>query len=145
MKYATYNEQLPSLAIGFESIIDKLENGGNRGATYPPYNLITVKDDDYLVQLAVAGFQDKEIEVIQEKDTLTISGERNKESSEVDYVYQGIASRKFVKRFTLGPHIEVGVVKLQLGILSVQLVRNIPENEKPKTFVVNGEKQLLQE
>lgn len=106
--------------------------------TYPPYNVIRMGDNDYTLQFAVAGFRKDDVTVVSENGTLSVSGQ-TKDPEFADgagYVHKGIATRKFVRRFTLPEYFEVSGATMEDGILSVSLIRNVPEAQKPKQIEI---------
>jgi molecular chaperone IbpA len=107
--------------------------------TYPPYNLIKVSPEKYRLVMAVAGFSKDDIEVVVKNNTLTISGENSNASfndSGVDYIHKGIATRKFVRSFVLSENTRVVDVELKDGLLSLEVVYEIPEEQKPKRLEI---------
>lgn len=102
---------------------------------YPPYNVVKVNDDKIVMEFAVAGFSKTEIDVSVEKNTLTIKGEKAGED-EKEYLYKGIAARKFVRSFTLPEYFEVESAGVDNGILYVDIIKNVPEEKKPKTIKI---------
>lgn len=129
-----------SWTIGFDSIFDRLEKLNNQQQSYPPHNVVKHGEDKYEIAIAVAGFNEKDLIVEQEKDILTIASEDVDFDENKEYIHKGIATRKFKKAFTLGEFIEVESVALVDGILSVYLQKNIPEEKKPKTFNIGASK-----
>jgi len=128
--------------VGFDRLFDMLENSalGQNGENYPPFDLIRAGDNDYRIDLAVAGFKPEEIDITAHQNVLIVSGRKKDESEEnaSDYIYRGIATRSFERRFALADHVQVRGADLKDGLLSVQLVREIPEAMKPKKISING-------
>jgi molecular chaperone IbpA len=104
--------------------------------SYPPYNVIKVDDDNLVMEFAVAGFKKNEVEVTTEKNVLTIKSTKD-DTDEKDYLHKGIAARKFTRSFTLPEYFEVDSASVDNGILYIDLIRNIPEEKKPKTIKIN--------
>lgn len=120
---------------------NKTENSG-----YPPYNIAVTGENDYRITLAVAGFteNDLEIEVAQRK--LSISGKKEKETDEREYLYRGIAERDFSVQFQLAEYVEVTGASLNNGILIVDLSRRVPDALKPRSIKIeNGSPKRLAE
>lgn len=120
--------------------IDKFfHNTSSNTPTYPPYNIIKFTDDEYSMQFAVAGFKKEDINITTEKGVLTISGQAAEPEFEegAGYIRKGIAGRKFSRSFTLPEYFEVDWAGLEDGILSIGLVRNIPEEKKPKQITIS--------
>ena len=122
--------------VGFDRLFDMLENSSVGGAqeNYPPFDLIKLGDNDYRIELAVAGFKPDELDITAQQNVLVVSGRKNDESEESssNYVYRGIATRSFERRFALADHIQVRGADMKDGLLSIELVREIPEAMKPK-------------
>lgn len=134
-----------SAFIGFERVFEELERARNGNSnytnnTYPPHNVIRIDDDNYEIELAVAGFDESDLEVTYKDNVLSIEG--NKDSREqTEYVHQGISNRKFTKTFNLSEHIEIRGADLVNGILSVRLERVIPEDQKPQIIKIGSTKK----
>ena len=106
-------------------------------ATYPPYNVAKIGDDEFWLEFALAGFSKSEIKVVVKDNVLTISGERKDENPDgAVYVHKGIATRKFIRSFTLPDWFEVTHAGMEDGILYVNLHKNVPEEKKPKEIQV---------
>lgn len=123
--------------IGFDSIFNKM-NQLNKVNTsnYPPYNLIKTGDDSYLIELAVAGFDESDFDIELHDSVLTIKAEVADKSYETEYLHKGIAARSFERKFTLADTIEVAGVQLYNGMLQVRLENIIPEDKKPKKIAI---------
>ena len=129
--------------VGFDRLFDMLENssfGAGQQENYPPFDLIKKGENDYCIELAVAGFKPEEIDITAQQNVLIVSGRKNEESDEKgsDYIYRGIATRSFERRFALADHIQVRGADLRDGLLSVELVREIPEAMKPRKIDIGG-------
>lgn len=106
---------------------------------YPPYNLRAINGDKYIIELALAGFTKESLSVELQNNVLTVSGEGLNSTlppSEFDYIHQGIARRDFTQSFPLAEHIEVESAEFEDGMLTITLVRNLPEEMKPKTIKI---------
>jgi molecular chaperone IbpA len=128
--------------VGFDRLFDMLENSSFEGAqeNYPPFDLIKDGDNQYRIELAVAGFKPDEIDITAQQNVLIVSGRKTEESGQkgADYVYRGIANRSFERRFALADHIQVRGADMKDGLLSIELVREIPEAMKPKKISIGG-------
>ena len=103
--------------------------------TYPPYNVIKVDDETYRVDLALAGFDKKDVEVTVDNGSLIIKGEvLTEETGEA--LHKGIATRKFTRSFALGEFMEVTAAEFKNGMLAVTVERIVPEEKKPKTIKI---------
>ena len=133
---------LRPFSLGFNSLFDEFDrmlDSSEFVSNYPPYNINQVKDNDYKIEVALAGFDKKDIAVEAKDNTLTIRNKReNKTNEEVDGVlHKGIARRQFVRSFALGEDIKVNDAKLENGLLTVDLEREVPEEEKPRLIEVH--------
>ena len=128
--------------VGFDRLFDMLEsnNAGQTQENYPPFDLIKEGDNEYRIQLAVAGFKPDEIDITAQQNVLIVSGRKAEESEQKgsDYIYRGIANRSFERRFALADHIQVRGADMKDGLLSIELVREIPEAMKPKKINIGG-------
>ena len=128
--------------VGFDRLFDMLENSsfGNGGENYPPFDLIKEGDNEYRIELAVAGFGPEEIDITSQQNQLIVTGRKSDETEQrgSDYIYRGIANRSFERRFALADHIQVKGAGLKDGLLSIELVREIPEAMKPKKINIGG-------
>ena len=135
--------------VGFDRLFDMLENSsmGGNGENYPPFDLIKLGDNDYRIELAVAGFRPDEIDITAQQNVLIVTGRKNEESEQkgADYIYRGVANRSFERRFALADHIQVRGADLKDGLLAIELVREIPEAMKPKKINIgSGSQQRLE-
>jgi molecular chaperone IbpA len=142
---------IPSIhkfAVGFDNVFDELmrvtaQQQAN-GTNYPPYNVVKYDDDHFAIQLAVAGFTDGDINITVEKNILTIKGEQAQSLDEseqtVEYLHRGISARNFLRSFTLAEYVEVTGAKSENGILTIELERQVPEEQKPKTIAISYNK-----
>jgi molecular chaperone IbpA len=128
--------------VGFDRLFDMLENStpGGNGENYPPFDLIKSGDNQYCIELAVAGFKPAEIDITAQQNVLIVTGQKNDESQQKgsDYIYRGIANRSFERRFALADHIQVRGADMRDGLLSIELVREIPEAMKPRKIDIGG-------
>jgi molecular chaperone IbpA len=128
--------------VGFDRLFDMLENSSpsGNGENYPPFDLIKAGDNEYRIELAVAGFKPEEIDITAQQNVLIVTGRKADETQErgSDYIYRGIANRSFERRFALADHIQVRAADLKDGLLSVELVREIPEAMKPKKINIGS-------
>lgn len=117
----------------------------NAGPSYPPYNIIRLDDSRKVLEMAVAGFKEDEINVVVEDGHLRVSGSKADTDSN-DYIYKGIGTRSFEKSFALGPDTIVESAEFSDGILSVFVRYEIPEEKKPKQIPISrGERVYLTE
>ena len=135
--------------VGFERIADQVNAAAKiAGAQkYPPYNILKADDNSYLIELAVAGFSEKDIDIELHDGILVISGDNDVGEKEDKYIFKGIANRNFERRFTLADTVQVEGVTLEQGILTIHLKNMIPEEKKPRKIPIEKvpRKQLLTE
>jgi molecular chaperone IbpA len=117
--------------VGFDRLFDLIDSGTR--PDWPPYNIEKRGENEYRISMAIAGFGPEEIELVQEGNTLTVSGEKRTGSdTRHEMLHQGLAFRNFKQNFNLADHVKVQSASLDNGLLSVQLVREIPEQLKPR-------------
>jgi molecular chaperone IbpA len=142
--------------IGFDQLFSELDrsftNSVNTG--YPPYNIVKINEDNYQIELAVAGFHMEELSIVLDKNELIIEGnptfkELADEAPHVEwkhseepkhFLHKGIANRTFIRTFKIAEHVEVRCADLELGILTIKLVRNLPEELQPKKINIEYKK-----
>ena len=126
--------------IGFDRLFDFLENSARaEGDNFPPYDLEKVSDDRYRITLAVAGFKPEEIDITARQNLLVITGRKAQTNNrDGSYLHMGIATRAFERRFELADFVRVEDADLRDGLLSVELVREIPDAMKPRKIAING-------
>jgi molecular chaperone IbpA len=123
-------------AIGFDRTLQLLERADTHSSSnYPPYNIVKIDEENFQIEMAVAGFDKKEVSISKEKEKLIIEGEQDTESKE--YVHQGLASRSFKRSFTLADDIIVKGADMKNGILVVSLERIVPEEDKPQEIKIS--------
>ncbi len=105
-------------------------------ATYPPYNIVKIDEDKIVMEFAVAGFKRDDISITTEKNVLSIKADKP-EADDKAYLHKGIAARKFTRAFNLPEYFEVESAGFEDGILYIDLIRNIPEEKKPKQISIN--------
>jgi len=135
---------IPSIhkfGIGFDNMFDELMrvSAQQSSTNYPPYNIVQINEDEYMISLAVAGFGLDNLSVTKDKKFLIIEGKEyqsNSEKIEPNYLHKGISNRDFRREFQLADHVEISNAHLELGILSVYLKREVPEDAKPKTIAI---------
>lgn len=132
--------QLFRYGVGFDRMFDRIDEVlriNQANTNYPPYNLIRVSDDQYLIEVAVAGFKQGEVSIEVKEDELTIEGKHTEvEGDDRDYVHRGISGRNFTRIFKLAEHVEVVGACQENGVLSIQLERKVPEAKKPKQIAI---------
>lgn len=129
--------------VGFDRLSQMLENSlvSDQGTAYPPYNIVKLDDDNYRITMAVAGFGEKDIDITAKENQLFVTGKaapHGDTKKGAVYLHRGIAERAFERRFQLADHIRVAGASLDNGLLSIDLVREIPEASKPRKIVIAG-------
>jgi molecular chaperone IbpA len=130
--------------VGFDRLFTMLDQyaGVEASPTYPPYNIERTGENDYRITVAVAGFAENEIAIESRENTLTIRGSKEAVQKDAadrhEVLYQGIAARAFERRFQLADHVQVTGATLQNGLLHLDLVREIPEAQKPRSIAINS-------
>ena len=123
--------------IGFNRELERLNAVHNLATrqAYPPYDILKLDEDTYKLSLAVAGFSKSDIDVSVDNGTLIVKGEIT-EVVDAEVVHKGIAGRKFTRTFALGEYMEVSNAELKDGMLTINIVRVVPEDKKPKTIKI---------
>jgi molecular chaperone IbpA len=129
---------IPSIhkfGVGFDNLFDELlRQSEHQQTNYPPYNVVKVTDNEFYIDLAVAGFGEGDVKIEVTNRTLIVSGSKLAVDSPIDYLYKGISDRSFVREFTLAEHVEVKGATMKNGILTVHLERILPEKSAPKVI-----------
>ena len=130
--------------IGFDNMFDELMRvSAQQGNTnYPPYDIVQINDDEYMISVAVAGFGHDNLSVTKDKKVLIIEGTHSRdtvdnEDATAKYLHKGISERNFRREFQLADHVEISNAHLELGILNIHLTREVPEDAKPKTIAIS--------
>ncbi len=122
--------------IGFDQLFEEFDAIQKENSNvYPPHNVVKLSEDQYAIELAVAGFNDSELDIETIENSLVITGEKL-EKDDREYAHRGISARRFSRRFTLAEHVVVNGASLQNGILSVSLEKQVPEEKKPRKITI---------
>ena len=135
---------LRPLTVGFDDMFDHFEHMmddsffGRSVANFPPYNIVKTGDNTYDVELALAGFNKKDIEIEYKENVLTVKSKKQEETKDEDgnIIHRGISKRMFSKSFTIANDVEVKGAELKDGLLTVSMERIIPEHKKAKTITI---------
>jgi HSP20 family molecular chaperone IbpA len=136
--------------IGFDSMFNELLRSNElQTSTYPPYNIVKYDDNNFSIELAVAGFKEGQLDIELENNQLTIVGDRGdrtvseyssdlpqSDTKQPYYAVHGISSRSFSRTFTLAQNVIVTGAAIADGILTVKLLLEVPEDSKPKKIVI---------
>ncbi|MDB5613994.1 MAG: ibpA [Devosia sp.] len=120
--------------VGFDRLFDMLDN--SVGPDWPPYDIEKLGDNEYLIKMAVAGFSQDDIELVQTGTDLVVTGEKVTGENQRQLLHRGIAQRNFKQTFNLASHVKVAGAKLENGLLSIELVRELPEQLKPRRIEI---------
>tara|TARA_B100001057_G_scaffold464393_1_gene519545 strand:- start:3579 stop:4028 length:450 start_codon:yes stop_codon:yes gene_type:complete len=137
---------LSPFAVGFDRTFDTLSilaNSKTQNTNYPPYNIRKLPEEKYSIELAVAGFDEKDIDIEVSEQNLTIDGRKSDEMNE-NLIHQGLASRNFNRKFVLSEDMVVQNAALSNGILYIGIQRVIPEHKKPKKIPLTSKESLLE-
>jgi len=126
--------------VGFDRLFDYLENASRAEQdNYPPFDIEKLSDDTYRITLAVAGFKREDIEIVAQQNMLAITGRRSESRNrDGNFLHVGIATRAFERRFELADFVRVANAELRDGLLSIDLIREIPEAMKPRKIEIGG-------
>ena len=135
-------------SVGYDRLAS-LMNSAHRceqGSSFPPYNIQKAGEDHYRITMAVAGFSESDLSITSERSKLLITGNRPEEEEGEDnaYLYRGIATRSFERRFNLADHVRVTGARLDNGLLHIELEREIPEAMKPRSIEIQSNGALLE-
>ena len=128
-------------SVGFDTLFDTIAQFPQHQTAnqYPHYNIIKTDDESFTIELAIAGFSKDEVDISLDDSVLSIKGDRNiNEDDTKTFIHQGIATRRFEKKFTLAEFVEVESADFQDGILSINFVKIVPEAKKPKKIIIGG-------
>ena len=122
----------------FDRLFDAATRADNTGHSYPPYNIEKTGENGYRITMAVAGLSLEDLDVTQRETLLVISGKTQSDGEDTAYLHRGIAGRGFERRFELADTIKVVGANLELGLLHVDLVREIPESQRPRKIDIGA-------
>ena len=134
--------KLRPVSVGFDSVFDHFESLFNESPSlhtnYPPYDILKTDEHSYVIELAVAGFSKKDIEVTVENGVLTVESDRegNAESSGQEIIHRGISKRYFKKSFSISDDVEIRGAELKDGLLRISMEKIIPESRKRKEISI---------
>lgn len=125
-------DRLEALSVGFGPVFREFRLGSQN---YPPHNIVKVNENEFFIELAVAGFKKDEIAMEEHQGQLTIRGDKAVQEG-AEYQFRGIAARSFSKSFHIAEFFEVSEAKLEDGILTIHFVKNVPDEAKPKLIAI---------
>ena len=126
--------------VGFDHIAKDLERlaHAHQKDHYPPHNVVKHNDDEFLIELAVVGFKEKDIDITMHDGILTVKGDRESRRNQNLYVHKGISGRKFERSFRLSEFVEVTGATLEDGLLTIALERIIPDEKRPRKIAITN-------
>ena len=127
-------EHYTPYSIGFNETFSRLEALAGGGSNYPPYNVVDGGDGRTLLEVALAGFSEGDIEVETERNVLTVSARKSREEKEREYAHKGISYKTFSRNWQMADDVEVEDVQFVDGLLTITLVKNLPEKQKRKIW-----------
>ncbi|WP_454596847.1 Hsp20 family protein [Qipengyuania sp. SM2507] len=130
--------------VGFDRLFDLLESQARNSSSenYPPFNIERRDEDSYRITLAVAGFRSADLDIVAQQNLLTVQGRKRDEQPDGEMLHVGIANRGFERRFELADFVRVANADLADGMLTIDLVREVPEAMKPKKIAIGGKATL---
>jgi len=128
--------------IGFDQLFDALEY--KSATNYPPYNIVKSDDDNYVIEIAVAGFKKKEITIEVDNNKLSVKGSKEKQDTKTQYLHHALSARNFTHQFTIAENMVIKSATLEDGILQVFLERVVPESKKVRTIQIVEPTRLLE-
>ncbi len=130
-------------SVGFDRVFNLLENAQRARSIsdWPPYDIVKTGDDSYRISVAVAGFAQEDLDITFQSNLLTVTGKKQ-EAANDGYLHRGIVGRPFEHRFELADHVRVNGANLSNGLLSIDLVREIPEDLKPRKISIESPSTL---
>ncbi|RPG28971.1 MAG: hypothetical protein CBB72_016230 [Muricauda sp. TMED12] len=137
----THTFTLPRGAfVGFDHIFNDLERMAqhHKKDHYPPHNVVHLNDDEYVIELAVVGFKEDDLDISLHDGILSVKGNRDQRRDQSMYVHKGISGRKFERSFRLSEFVEVKGADLRDGLLVIHLERVIPEEKRPRKININN-------
>ena len=134
--------------VGFDRFNDlfqsMVEGAEERFDAYPPYNIEKTGDDQYKIVMAVAGFTLSDLTITAQGESLTVAGKREEKDEGTTYLHRGIASRAFQRSFRLADHIKVTDAEMKDGLLTIHLLRDVPEAAKPRMIEIKGAQPVIE-
>ena len=126
--------------FGFDRIASLMDQAARLDAApgYPPFNVEQIGEDEFRIELAVAGFGQDDLTIEFKQNSLLVIGQRKQSETQRNFLHRGIAERSFERRFGLADHVRVADARLENGLLTIDLVRELPEILKPRKIEISG-------
>lgn len=134
-------------SVGFDRMAQMMNQAhriDQQNASYPPYNIETLDENQYQITLALAGFTQDDLNITSEQNVLIVRG-KTCNDVERKYLHRGIATRSFERKFQLADHVKVTTAAMENGLLHIQLMKEIPEAMKPRNIEINGDKKIIED
>lgn len=133
-------------SVGFDRLAALLSSATRleQGNSYPPYNIRTTGENQYQITMAVAGFSEADLDISTEQNKLSVTGNRAQEEEDGNFLYRGIATRSFERRFNLADYVRVTGAQLENGLLHISLERELPEAMKPRNIEIKSTGRLIE-
>ena len=130
-------------SVGFDHVFDLLSNAADLQVidSWPPYDIAKTGEDRYRITMAVAGFAPEELDMTVQPNLLVVSG-RKRDDGDTQYLYRGIATGSFERRFQLADYVQVKGASLENGLLTIELAREVPEELRPRRIEVQAPKAV---
>ena len=135
-------------SVGFDQLNDLFDTHASDEKAFPPYDIVKAGENHYRIVMAIAGYSEADITITLENDTLKVSGQQERENvqrSDEAYLHRGIARRAFERSFRLAEHMKVENAELSNGLLTVHLLREIPEEKKPQMIPINSKANVIEQ
>ena len=130
-------ERYSPVSMGLEQMFSRLDSLADAGTNFPPYNILRVSENETVLEVALAGYTREQLEVVVERQVLTISATKKEDTEVGEYTHRAVASRTFAKNFQLGDAATVQDVKYQDGLLTLRVVVEIPEEQQRKLLPIS--------
>ena len=127
-------DRINKYSIGMDDVFDRLSHVHENQGNYPPYNLVQVSSTESRLELALAGFNEKELNVYTQDGKLFVEGTKEESPEETTYYHRGVAQRSFTRSWSLGDETEVRSVSFENGLLTVELSKIVPEHHQRKDW-----------
>ena len=128
-------ERINKYSIGMDDIFDRISHAHETQGNYPPYNLVQISNTESRLELALAGFKEKELNVYTQDGKLFVEGTKDEPTEHTTYHHRGVAQRPFTRSWTLGDETEVRSVSFEDGLLTVELSKVVPEHHQRKDYL----------
>jgi molecular chaperone IbpA len=136
--------RLTPYAVGFDKVFDRVVNyleHQTQSTGFPPYDIRTEAENKFSIVIALAGYDEKDLEIEVKEGVIAVRSKHDTVSDEKNYLYHGISNKKFTRTFTIADDIEVLGATMKNGLLAIMMQRIVPDHKKSKVIVINGEQE----